>query len=67
MAICWRCGNQFFPNAMTQTCIICGYLPDEQTEKLIRAKKAVHDFLERNPQSDGSDKNYRIKRKCSKD
>lgn len=49
--------------ADTQTCFYCGYEQDEHNEKLIRAKKAVHDFLERNPQSDGSDKNYRIRRK----
>ncbi len=65
MSNCWRCGANFNQHPVTGNCLICGYSQDIEDVENVKAKKAVHDFLERNPQSAGNDKNYRIRRNRS--
>ena len=65
MPICSHCGAHFIGNAGTETCLICGYSQDIEYVKDVKAKKAVHDFLERNPQTDGGSKNYSIRKRWS--
>jgi ribosomal protein L37E len=62
---CWRCNSRFVPHPATGNCLLCGYGSDENLEKLIRAKKAIHDLIERNIKSDGGDRDYKVKRKWS--
>jgi len=64
-AICWRCGKPLKISPSTGTCIYCSYGPDENLEKLIRVKKAIHDLKESNPQSSGNDPDYRVKKRWS--
>lgn len=63
MAICWRCGVNFMQHPVTGNCLICGYEQDIDHVEDVKAQKAIHDFLERNPQSDGGSKDYKTRRK----
>jgi len=65
MAICWRCLKPLMLRPKTQTCIYCGFTPDEYAEKLIQAKKAIHDLTGGDPKSYGSNKNYPIRKRLS--
>lgn len=63
--ICWRCLKPLQLHPTTYNCFYCGYSQDIDHVEDVKAKKAVHDFLERNPQSYGSDKNYPLRKKWS--
>jgi hypothetical protein len=62
---CWRCGAKFIPNYGTDTCLICGYEQDLDYVQEVRIKQLLHESTGYNPQTDGGDDSYRVRKKWS--
>lgn len=59
---CWRCLKPFYPSP-TGACLYCGYEQDADHVQYVKFKQIMHDFTDRNPQTDGGSKDYEIKKK----
>lgn len=65
MTKCWRCGGHLILHPSTGNCDLCGYSQDLDYIQNVRIKKMLHEATERDPQSNGADRNYQIKSKWS--
>ena len=62
---CLKCLKNFIPHPVTGNCWYCGGEQDLEHIEYVRIKKLLHEATGHNPQSDGSDKDYPLRKKWS--